>query len=40
MEGQSGHPLNDYADDIAKKGAEGEQCFEGVHECIVKIHKG
>ena len=34
------HPVNDYADDLAKKGAQGEECYEGIHECIVKINKG
>jgi len=40
IKGNSGHPLNDFADDLAKRGAYGEECYEGLHECIVKINIG
>jgi ribonuclease HI len=40
IKGHSGHPLNDFADDLAKRGADEEECYEGLHECIVKINTG
>jgi hypothetical protein len=40
IKSHSGHPLNDFADDLAKRGADGEECYEGLYECIVKINTG
>jgi ribonuclease HI len=40
IKGHSGHPLNDFADDLAKRGADGEECYEGLHECIIQINTG
>ena len=30
IKSHSGHPLNDFADDLAKRGADGEECYEGL----------
>jgi hypothetical protein len=38
VKSHSEHPLNDHADSLAKRGADNEQCFEGVHEQIVRMN--